>query len=187
MSGYFFWKAPASGLPEYTSGGFGVTIIPGFGQWVLLHGIRKIPEDAISVETVVEYLEHHQSAPAAARQEIADAHVELDRLGIPRDDIVNTLNLAERISLGAAELRAWREGTPLAPADAAAMREERDYARAQLNSLVEALKKIQRTPAMPFPDPGAHSWEAFARRVHSAWCDIQRTVNAALTAASRSL
>jgi len=63
MSGYFLWKAPINGLPEFTSGGFGISILPGFGQWVLLHPSRKpIPKDAIAVEDVVKFLENKKTA-----------------------------------------------------------------------------------------------------------------------------
>lgn len=58
---------------------------------------------------------------------------------------------------------------------------ERESAK-EVERLREALEKIQRTPFMPFPDPGAHSWEAFARRVYGAWADIQRTARIALAA-----
>lgn len=34
---YAFCKVPKDGCPEYTSGGYGVHVIPGFGQWVLLN------------------------------------------------------------------------------------------------------------------------------------------------------
>jgi hypothetical protein len=40
-------------------------------------------------------------------------------------------------------------------------------------AVLTAFKKILRTPAMPFPDPGAHSLEAYARAVHSAWCQMR--------------
>jgi hypothetical protein len=52
-------------------------------------------------------------------------------------------------------------------------------AKRELEALRAAVSAIRRTPAMPFPDPGAHSWEAFARRVHKAWNDIQKIANAA--------
>jgi hypothetical protein len=54
---YYFWKAPTNGLPEFTGGGHGVTVIPGMGQFVLLHkSVRDIPKEAISVERVIEFL-----------------------------------------------------------------------------------------------------------------------------------
>jgi hypothetical protein len=61
-TGYKFWKAPTNGLPEYTSGGYSVSVIPGFGQWVLLGPFRdkRIAEeqiDTIPVEDVVAFLE----------------------------------------------------------------------------------------------------------------------------------
>lgn len=56
-TGYYFWKAPEKGMPETTSGGCGVTVIPGFRQWVLLHPVRgEPPEGAIPVEDVVGFL-----------------------------------------------------------------------------------------------------------------------------------
>ena len=54
---YAFWKMPANSLPEFTSGGNGVSVIPGFGQWVLLHGaVRALPPDAILASKVVDFL-----------------------------------------------------------------------------------------------------------------------------------
>lgn len=54
MVEYAFWKAPTNGSPEFTSGGHGVSIIPGLGRWILLHGaIRSMPHDAIPVSKVV--------------------------------------------------------------------------------------------------------------------------------------
>lgn len=41
-------------------------------------------------------------------------------------------------------------------------------------AMLASLEKIRRTPSMPFPDPGAHSWQAWGRAVHRAWIDIQR-------------
>lgn len=37
----------------------------------------------------------------------------------------------------------------------------------------EALEKIRRIPSKPFPDPSAHSWEAWGRAVYRAWQEIQ--------------
>lgn len=48
------------------------------------------------------------------------------------------------------------------------------------DALVAALKKIRRTPAMPFPDAGAHSARAFTEAVCHAWCEIQKIADAAL-------
>lgn len=45
----------------------------------------------------------------------------------------------------------------------------------------EALLSITLIPAMPFPDPGAHSWRAFGEAVYRAYCDIQRTAKQALS------
>lgn len=57
---YFLWKAPVDGPPEFTSGGFGVTVLPGFGQWVIIHGhVRAAPSGAIPVADVVSLLEAH--------------------------------------------------------------------------------------------------------------------------------
>ena len=64
---YYFWKAPYDGAPEFTSGGNGISIIPGMGQWVLLHPSKKIPEDAISVQSVVDFLEKVKGRTNAAR------------------------------------------------------------------------------------------------------------------------
>ena len=56
---YALWHAPVDGLPEFKSGGYGVTVLPGFGQWVLLHcHIRRdLPPDAIPLEELVAWLE----------------------------------------------------------------------------------------------------------------------------------
>lgn len=52
-------------------------------------------------------------------------------------------------------------------------REERDAMRAALNT-------IARTPAMPFPDPGAHSERAYHEAVFVAWSRSNQTARAAL-------
>lgn len=48
--------------------------------------------------------------------------------------------------------------------------EERDKARAALREFAQELLRI---PAKPFPDPQAHSWGAFAKAVHSAYCQMR--------------
>jgi hypothetical protein len=60
---YYFWRPPASGLPECTSGGNGVTIVPGIGRWVLLHvrGGAEPPKGAIPAADVVAALEARES------------------------------------------------------------------------------------------------------------------------------
>jgi len=60
------------------------------------------------------------------------------------------------------------------------LREENAALKADVAELVGALRKISRTPAKPFPDPGAHSWEAFAKAVFTAWRDIQNETRAIL-------
>lgn len=67
-SRYSFFKAPANGLPEFTSGGYGVTIIPGFGDWVLIGPASKYPP-GISTDIVVDFLDGNQNAIATAREE----------------------------------------------------------------------------------------------------------------------
>lgn len=53
MPSYWFYKYD---MGEYL--GAGITVIPGFGQWVLLHGhIRDVPAGAIPVEDVVRFLD----------------------------------------------------------------------------------------------------------------------------------
>ncbi len=42
------------------------------------------------------------------------------------------------------------------------------------------LERIARGPAMPLPDPLAHSWMAFGRQAHSAMRDLMRTASDAL-------
>lgn len=64
-TGYRFWKPPVNGVPEATSGGYGITICPGLGQWVLLHPVRETPgfsrgdspKNTVPVEDVVAFLE----------------------------------------------------------------------------------------------------------------------------------
>lgn len=51
----------------------------------------------------------------------------------------------------------------------------------EVDSLRAALNKIARTPNKPFPDAGAHSWEAFGRAVFVAYCDMNREARAALS------
>lgn len=55
---YYFWKDPTNGMPEFTSGGHGVSIIPGLGEWVLLHKCSQtIPKSAIPASAVVDFLD----------------------------------------------------------------------------------------------------------------------------------
>lgn len=62
---YRFWKAPMNGMPEYTSGGNGVSVNPGFGQWVLLHPRPdgKWPEGSVPVDEVIKFLEQFGQIP----------------------------------------------------------------------------------------------------------------------------
>ena len=48
------------------------------------------------------------------------------------------------------------------------------------SSAVAALREIVREPIKPWPDPYAHSHEAFARAVHETWCKINRLARVAL-------
>lgn len=53
---YLFHKIPSGNFPEVS--GHGITILPGFGQWVLLHPVRgESPKGAIPVSAVVDFLE----------------------------------------------------------------------------------------------------------------------------------
>ena len=62
-TGYVFWKNINNRLPESESGGHGVSIVPGFGEWVLLHPSHKpMPRDATPVEDVVEFLNSRAKA-----------------------------------------------------------------------------------------------------------------------------
>lgn len=49
-----------------------------------------------------------------------------------------------------------------------------------------ALERIASIPFMPFPDPGAHSWQAYANAVHRAWAEM-RSVARLTLAGIRSL
>ena len=53
---------------------------------------------------------------------------------------------------------------------------------AQRNRLREALERIHRIPAIPFPDPGAHSERAFSDAVWTAWSRMHQIASAALSA-----
>lgn len=57
---------------------------------------------------------------------------------------------------------------------------ERDEARAERERFRAALNTIARTPAMPFPDPGAHSARAYHEAVFVAWSRSNQTARAAL-------
>ena len=56
----------------------------------------------------------------------------------------------------------------------------------ELERLRTAIDAIIREPPMPFPDPGAHSWETFGKRVYSAWANIQQLARAARAAEGES-
>lgn len=47
----------------------------------------------------------------------------------------------------------------------------------------EALQRIKALPVRPFPDPVAHSWEAFGRAVMGAFTDSRMAAIRALSAA----
>jgi hypothetical protein len=95
-------------------------------------------------------------------------------------------------TLTAPDGRTWQAESPLRvvatesreriPASVAL---ERIYAAADEtpDPCFDALKKIVRTPAMPFPDAGAHSARAFYEAVHSAYVQIQCIAREALAAA----
>lgn len=54
-TGYTLWKSPTDANRH---NGEGSTVIPGFGQWILLHPHKRPhPIDAIPVERVVDFLE----------------------------------------------------------------------------------------------------------------------------------
>ena len=57
-TGYFFHKFPTTSLPE--ASGYGIQVIPGFGQWALIHPTASSPPGAIPVEDVVAFLEKHK-------------------------------------------------------------------------------------------------------------------------------
>jgi len=77
---YFLWKAPIDGAPEMTSGGHGVGVIPGFKQWVLLHGtVRPIPPDAIPVSVVTAFLDNLGRKAAPKSTIPADERIEVAR------------------------------------------------------------------------------------------------------------
>jgi hypothetical protein len=59
------------------------------------------------------------------------------------------------------------------PADGGAQKEWR------IQQLAKLLQSALRIPAMPFPDPGAHSWQAYAQAVHAAYCAVRfKVINA---------
>lgn len=58
---YAFHRPPSDGMPELACEGNGVQIIPGLGEWVLLHAsVLSIPDDAIPVADVVAFLEQRR-------------------------------------------------------------------------------------------------------------------------------
>lgn len=59
-SGYAFWKVPPHSLPE--ASGHGVTVIPGFGPWVLVHPSAAIAGH-VAVEDVVAFLDATRVTP----------------------------------------------------------------------------------------------------------------------------
>lgn len=94
-------------------------------------------------------------------------------------------------TLTAPDGRTWQAESPLrVVAMESRERVPAEVALARINAAIaetsdpcyDALKKIVRTPAMPFPDPGAHSWRAFYEAVHSAYVQIQFIAREALAA-----
>lgn len=57
---------------------------------------------------------------------------------------------------------------------------ERDTLAKDAERMRAALNTIARTPAMPFPDPGAHSARAYHEAVFVAWSRSNQTARAAL-------
>jgi hypothetical protein len=92
--------------------------------------------------------------------------------------------------------REWAEHSPLACV--AAEQRERVPATVRLQRILDAadeltelekellatLKRIRRTPAMPFPDPGAHSWTVYYEAISRAYFDVQRIAAEALAKAT---
>ena len=68
-----------------------------------------------------------------------------------------------------------------------AAQERAEKAEAERDGLRAAIEKIARTPSKPFPDPSAHSWEAFGKAAHGAWRDINRTAREALAENSNEI
>ena len=55
---------------------------------------------------------------------------------------------------------------------------ELDAAQERLRAAREMINECRRIPVLPFPDPDAHSWQAFGTAVHRAWSNIQRKLAA---------
>lgn len=62
--------------------------------------------------------------------------------------------------------------SPQAPAPQAVVGEASEQPQA-LNDLHATLKQALRIPGLPFPDPHAHSLDAYARAVHGAYCQLR--------------
>ena len=66
--------------------------------------------------------------------------------------------------------------------DGLAVMERRREAIRTVEAMAGALEQIKKLPSKPFPDPGAHSWEAFARAVMGAFTDARMDAVRALAA-----
>ena len=110
-----------------------------------------------------------------------------------RDEAIRTRTLAQEASTRdleakrAAEAEKDRLGLSFCALEAQyetacqIIREERPQAeqfRSDLAEALAALQNIRKFPALPFPDPLAHSWRAFGEAVYRSYCDIQRVAAA---------
>lgn len=98
--------------------------------------------------------------------------------GAAQRDTVDPVLAMERINAMVGEENAIRD---------AELAEAFERGKVELTGLLaDVLRGALRIPTMPFPDPAAHSLDAYARAVHAAYCAIRFKVMDALAALSAS-
>lgn len=112
-----------------------------------------------------------------AERDEARAELERERIRLVACGVVAMSNTPE----SAARTREMHADYRSESCDAVASAVDREMAlRAERDAMRAALNTIARTPAMPFPDPGAHSERAYHEAVFVAWSRSNQMARAAL-------
>ena len=105
---------------------------------------------------------------------------EMSERGIPAEVLArDNAELRKKFEELRQDLRSACDARDLELNRAVEQEERAEQAEAANAELRAALDEIRRIPAMPFPDPCAHSWRAFGQRVFQAWSDIRKIADAA--------